>query len=300
MNPEDARNRSGSGVYAIHNDANSRHYVGSAVNLKCRTRDHFSKLRKNIHENKHLQRAFNKYGENFFWVQVLEIVPEKKNLTKREQFYMDSTLPYYNILRTARSGLGFKHSEEERLRIKERIKAKFASMTPDERRQLLLSNGFSTKGKVMSAESRQKKRLAMTGQKKSESERAAIAKRWKENGAKVQEASVAAQVKRYIVTTPAGVEIEIENLSKFCRENELSQAHMSAASLGLKRGYKGWLCRYRDNPIAYDDSRKPRYQVDGKMLTVLEIGALLGLHKNTVRYHIKKSGIDNLIHTHRR
>ena len=61
------------GLYRILNRANSHYYVGSTVDSANRWRHHRNALRKNKHYNDHLQRAWNKYGEATF---VFEITQE--------------------------------------------------------------------------------------------------------------------------------------------------------------------------------------------------------------------------------
>lgn len=56
------------GIYKIINLKNNKIYFGSSNNLYKRSADHFSALRKGKHENKHLQSAFNKYGEDSFTI----------------------------------------------------------------------------------------------------------------------------------------------------------------------------------------------------------------------------------------
>lgn len=57
---------------------------------------HRSYLRDNKHQNQHLQNAWNKYGENAFDYYILEFC-EEGILTIREQFYIDTLKPEYNI-----------------------------------------------------------------------------------------------------------------------------------------------------------------------------------------------------------
>ena len=62
-----------SGVYAIvHRDSGTT-YIGSTIrsfaHRKC---EHLYDLRNNNHTNPHLQRAWNKYGEDAFCFQELE------------------------------------------------------------------------------------------------------------------------------------------------------------------------------------------------------------------------------------
>ena len=62
-----------SGIYQIRNLVNGKVYVGSAVNLQHRRREHRSDLRNGNHHSIKLQRAYNKYGESSFAFEILEI-----------------------------------------------------------------------------------------------------------------------------------------------------------------------------------------------------------------------------------
>jgi len=63
-----------SGIYAITNKINGMKYIGSAVDIKSRWSGHRSMLNKNIHGNKPLQHAWNKYGSSSFDFNVLRYV----------------------------------------------------------------------------------------------------------------------------------------------------------------------------------------------------------------------------------
>ena len=61
------------GIYKIRNKQNNKVYIGSAVDIKKRWRDHKWHLKENKHHNPHLQFSFNKYGlENFEFIIELE------------------------------------------------------------------------------------------------------------------------------------------------------------------------------------------------------------------------------------
>lgn len=62
-----------------------------------------------------------KNGYSNFKLEILEYC-KKEDLMNREQYYMDCLKPEYNILKIAGSSLGFKHSEETKVKIKEKIK----------------------------------------------------------------------------------------------------------------------------------------------------------------------------------
>lgn len=76
------------GIYKIINIINNKFYVGSAVDLKRRKARHFSELRTNKHNNRHLQAAWNKYGEQAFVFVVLEEIAEDANLLAAENIWL--------------------------------------------------------------------------------------------------------------------------------------------------------------------------------------------------------------------
>ena len=85
-----------SGIYILTNNINGKRYIGSSNNIRKRLWKHRSLLRHNKHENQYLQNAWNKYGENSFTFVVLEKC-EIDVLLQREQYYIDTLKPEYNI-----------------------------------------------------------------------------------------------------------------------------------------------------------------------------------------------------------
>jgi len=63
-----------------------------------------------------IARALIKYGYSNFQLEILEYC-EPSNCIDREQYYIDLLKPEYNILKTAGSKLGSKHSVETRNKI---------------------------------------------------------------------------------------------------------------------------------------------------------------------------------------
>lgn len=97
------------GVYAITNTINGKMYVGSARNINQRWQGHRHELRHNRHHAPHLQRAWNKYGESAFILQVLEIVKDVTKLRETEQRWIDFLAVYgtgegYNAFPNATGG----------------------------------------------------------------------------------------------------------------------------------------------------------------------------------------------------
>lgn len=108
-----------SGIYIIKNKITGRLYVGSSINFVSRFKEHKNDLRKNKHCNIYLRRVYNK-DNNIFEFKIIEYVPDKKFLIKREQFWIDYYDSYnngYNICPIAGNTLGFKMSEESRKKL---------------------------------------------------------------------------------------------------------------------------------------------------------------------------------------
>lgn len=64
-----------SGIYCIENIKNGRAYIGQSSNISRRWAQHKSDLRAGRHDNEHLQRAWNKYGEKSFLFSIVEECP---------------------------------------------------------------------------------------------------------------------------------------------------------------------------------------------------------------------------------
>lgn len=110
------------GIYSITNLVNGRVYIGSAASsFKERWRCHIRDLNGNKHHSGRLQNAWNKYGEDSF---KFEIVEECSSNTciEREQFYIDTLNPFYNICKIAGNCTGRKFSEESKLKMSESAK----------------------------------------------------------------------------------------------------------------------------------------------------------------------------------
>ena len=60
------------GIYQIYNKCNNKRYIGSTLNISRRWSQHLHLLRNGKHHSKHLQSAWNKYGEESFVFECLE------------------------------------------------------------------------------------------------------------------------------------------------------------------------------------------------------------------------------------
>ena len=75
------------GIYMLFNVYNNKCYVGSTNNFYRRKNEHFNYLRNNKHHSDHLQKAYNKYGEDKFIFIVLEEC-KIENFISREIFWI--------------------------------------------------------------------------------------------------------------------------------------------------------------------------------------------------------------------
>ena len=68
-----------------------------------------------------INKALLKYGYSKFKLEIVEYC-DPKELTRREQYYMENLDPEYNVLKTAYSSLGYKHTEKTLVKIHSNLK----------------------------------------------------------------------------------------------------------------------------------------------------------------------------------
>ncbi len=138
-----------SGIYKILNTINGDFYIGSACHFRKRWENHLYELRKNKHHSIHLQRAWNKYGEQAFEFKIL-LYCDIENLLYYEQTLIDGLKPVYNTCRTAGNCLGRIFSDEAKLKMSNSHKGIY----PSEETKLKRSKAL--KDRVFSEETKRK------------------------------------------------------------------------------------------------------------------------------------------------
>jgi group I intron endonuclease len=222
-----------SGIYKITCTANGKIYIGSSADMYKRWRRHLNDLRNHTHHNRYLQRAFAKFGELSFGIEILEFAAPHV-LLEREQYWLDALQPFnekgFNLNLTA-DGSHLSQESIEKIRLAKTGK----NLSPEHRAKIAAANmgrpgNKGNTGRIFTETHRHKISARLTGKRKSAEHCA--------NNAKSQSKY------RYIVTSPSGEVIEVGNMRQFCRENHLHQGHMAAVARGEKSSYCGWKCRY--------------------------------------------------------
>lgn len=176
-------------VYAITNTVNGKRYIGSARHFVTRVAIHRRELRAGEHHSVKLQYAWNKYGEQAFRFDVLLICSPDDRLFY-EQRLLDGfgcVKNGYNVLPTAGSNAGFRHTEETKARIGAANKGrKYGPEVREQMRQRQL-------GKARSDETKAKLRAAFTGRKMS---RESIEKRLAHPVSEATKAKIAENMRR--------------------------------------------------------------------------------------------------------
>ena len=111
-----------SGIYKIENVINHKIYIGQSKDIETRWEHHKWELNNHKHSNNYLQKAWDKYGEENFIFEIVELCDESV-IDIKEQEYIKSfqSLSYQNGYNLDSGGnLNKHHSQEtkDKIRIK--------------------------------------------------------------------------------------------------------------------------------------------------------------------------------------
>lgn len=185
------------GIYKIENIINNKIYIGSCSNFNVRKGSHLCLLRQGKHHSIKLQRSFDKYGEINFIITLIEKC-EKENLISREQYYIDTLKPFYNICLVAGSTKGrvFTDSHKEKL-------------------------SKSLTGKVRTEEQKERQRQIKIGKIHTEQTKQKVSKIVNElKGERTGDKVNSEQILNFI--NIANKESNIKTIKQICKENNLN------------------------------------------------------------------------------
>lgn len=115
-------NKGKAGIYQWTHKQSNKTYIGSAFDISKRLSSYYSisYLTNRTKGKRYINNVLLKYGYSAFSLTILEYIDitnmskdnAKKLILNREQHYIDTLKPEYNILKIVGSSAGYKHSEE--------------------------------------------------------------------------------------------------------------------------------------------------------------------------------------------
>lgn len=163
------------GVYVFINKSNGKRYIGSALNLYNRFRQYKTKLRKNQRTSKHLQNAWNKYGEENFIIEILQTFPvgtpeQEVRDAEAKEFEKYSWDELYNIATKTETNAGWNQTEAAKDKMRTAAAGRTYGPLTEEHKQAIRDafkrNGHpkGMKGKKHSEETKAKMREKNSGE----------------------------------------------------------------------------------------------------------------------------------------
>lgn len=267
-------------IYRIRNISNGHYYIGSTVDSRKRFWEHRKQLRLGTHVCVYLQRAWNKYGEDFFKFEIVEQLASRDELFPAEQRLLDEHFGKdycYNVAAYADAPMR-DASPELRQRLAEKTRAWHQvnqhprlgiKLTQEERQRISVSRVGKTSGSghyryggTVSPEVREKIGAAQRGKPKGPGRRVSP-----EGMAKIRAAAAAGSYSHWkgrthkpesiekmsraiVAVTPEGQEKLYKSITEFRVEYSVTPPTIDRAlksGQALKRGkLKGWSFRYFD------------------------------------------------------
>lgn len=306
---QQATDLSGIGIYQIRNLENGKIYIGKTEKpFRRRFNEHRNDLKKKKHINIHLQRAYERYGENTFVFEAIEICGENDDLYEKERKWILQTESYlrhrgYNIAL---------YDERENIST---IAEPHVTISPE--------------GKIYDVASLKKfcalKRLCYRQMRKVRDGEALHHKMWRcyksseipdridtpeELRMKVEyaqkhklDAAIKAHTGSYTIYDPEGKIYETNHLPSFCENHGLLYVDMTEVAKGKKYHHKKWRC-YRvgvEHPTHEEflETQKKRKLQANKKRGIRNVCELISPHGKTFMIKNLKEfcGENNLVYS---
>lgn len=226
-------------IYYIFFAATHKIYVGSTTTWPTRASAHRGRLKSNNHVNKHLQRAFNKYGDKGLYFGVIEEIDERlghNHLLEREGFWITTLRSWdhnygYNIHATPLAR-GSNHMRRKQFSL---YSPSGELIVIDDLPQFCNDKNLDrfTMYKVINGH-----RIEYLG--------------WTRDKERMSEVK-----KAYTFRSPDGLIYNGIGIRRFCIENNLSYGGMRKVLYGTLHNHKGWTCP--STVVDHKDNRSKSY-----------------------------------------
>lgn len=238
------------GIYKIINIKNNKFYVGSAVDFTSRKRRHWWALRSQRHPNKHLQSAWNKYGEDAFKFVIVEELPDGSDILAAENAWLKEHVGKEYCYNLGTDAVAFTRGWSGE---KNPMWGKTFSHTSEAKARI----GAASKSRVQSEKEKAKRRQTMVGHHVSTATRAKISQSLSGEGnywyGKQRPDHALKVGKPVIATDPEGQEILYRSIAALREEMNINPPTVNRALKSgkpLTRGpYKGWSFKYASRPV---------------------------------------------------
>lgn len=222
------------GIYSIFWLQEDLFYIGQSVNIEERLNNHISLLKRKIHHNYKLQKAFDTYGSPEFCL-LQECLPSELNLLEIQYIEeFNSIVQGLNIVPGGKSIPGY---ESPRcIETKEKLIDVFKLVLNPVHTNILISEVTGVSIHTVEAIRYGKRHNWLSEMFPYE---------YKELHARTNERLVLGQLRRFnknypTVLSPDNKEYSIINASAFAKEHNLNRGHFAAVLRGVEKTHKGW------------------------------------------------------------
>lgn len=156
-------------IYKITNLVNLKVYIGQTTkSVHTRFIQHRSRLRRNTHDNSHLQFAWNKYGEESFRFEAIDTGEHVFSLDNLERYWIqlfDSMDPEKGYNKQSGGGVNRINCEETRLKISRANTGKKRTQDDKDKMSIRMKGNTRSKGNKLSELTRRRMSEAKSGAK---------------------------------------------------------------------------------------------------------------------------------------
>lgn len=232
------------GIYRFVCFDSGKIYIGSSENIGSRLWHHLWRLRRSNHPNRHLQGAWNTYGETSFLISVVEVVEDKENLLDREQVWLDATCAYNPEKGYNHFSIATRNSPLER---PNPVLAQRWIVTPPDGEEFEIINlkKFCRENNLRDGAMTDVANGTWTHHKKWKCRKASMTRDEWETLCRTRKPVRNKRdraARDYFAIDPDGKVFRVHNLMQFCKPRGLSRSLMGEVASGNRPHHRGWKC----------------------------------------------------------